>query len=851
MTPPALITAAPPTTSSSLAPITAAPPTTSSLAPITATPPTPPPNTPPNSNAQSVQFVSTPQSKRATTTRLATVYAQPVSIKQLELKELILSHLTGRVWEFQQDEISSYEPLVIHLNAALMAAKTIRHQLSFDRGADPYAQNLFFSVYDRETHDHILGAAPLKPDINLHNIRTRTKRPRGKFSASWGHPNSYNKRPMLQIEMAVEVGTKWTELLAQLGTYARASFCASPLRQFVIGIGINHVQQKFCIFIFHAGGVAASALTHLVKGFKHLVRFFLAVLHWNTTEDAGIISDGIQYILPSPIGQTYSCFDNLELLHRRVDLCGRRTYVARVGLHTDGTNEQHGRQTTYFESSGVRPGWPVKEEEENNQPPLEDQTSTTILKRKKNTTSADSGSSKRRRVGDEDVHHESPLERKSARVSNYQAADAASKTLEEEAANVAAQELIRQRCSDERRKTPLAKYDQIIASSKCDKLPTEAVIKLSWLPKDSHEREGLALRDCTGQFGTPAFIYTLCVANNSKFLPNSVDEANPWSEFKRKYDGPILLDLRHLCATISADVGRSLEGCNTPYELARALLDCQLGWLNILQRDILHRDVSIGNLLLLETLVARSRFEPTLPSVYDALVDTTAYTKFNQAKTDLQATLERLGVGNNCSAIITDLDLCTRINQNSEGHSHLSGTTEFMSSPMLLSLESKQLYQQSIRDDIWAFFNVAVWAILHSKGPRGSSAFEAVWRDDIQQNYKTRDSAHIAIVKCWAALLVDEDGEPIGPADGSGVVYPQHESSLDELSPLLKVFLPILHAWHQKLPSQQSPMPVSLAANLQQQFIAIKHVRDFAEILERYRERLEPSRWQPHLLNPV
>ncbi|KAH7100686.1 hypothetical protein BKA62DRAFT_672666 [Auriculariales sp. MPI-PUGE-AT-0066] len=291
----------------------------------------------------------------------------------------------------------------------------------------------------------------------------------------------------------------------------------------------------------------------------------------------------------------------------------------------------------------------IKEEEENTNH-IEDQSeadsygevstltffaaSTTILKRKKNTTSADSGSSKRRRVGDEDVHHESPLERKSARVSNYQAADAASKTLEEEAA------------------------------IKCDKLPTEAVIKLSGSRRTVTSAKGLALRDCTGQFGTPAFIYTL------------VDEANPWSEFKRKYDGPILLDLRHLCATISADVGRSLE-------------DCQLGWLNILQRDILHRDVSIGNLLLLETLVARSDLSQL-------------YLRFQPSEDRSPSNSRAARVGNNCSAIITDLDLCTRINQNSEGHGHLSGTTEFMSSPMLLSLESKQLYQQSIRDDIWA-----------------------------------------------------------------------------------------------------------------------------------------------------
>ncbi|KAH7097608.1 hypothetical protein BKA62DRAFT_419356 [Auriculariales sp. MPI-PUGE-AT-0066] len=667
-------------------------------------------------------------------------------------------------------------------------------------------------------------------------------------------------------------------MLAQLGTYARACFYASPLRRFVVCLGINHVERTFSIFVFHAGGVAVSTPIDLEEGQEELVRFLLSVLLWRTVDDAGIVSDGIHYTLPSPIPGTAPIeLDNLQLLHRRVDLCGRRTYVARVGSNVDGSNNnERGRRTAKFTSYGAG----LKLQDDHERPATEQSTaneSAAVAGEKRKGRDDDVEeypSSSKRNKGPNTSELRPPSQRlkdkgkgkastrtpnlSDARRSKGQSTSGRQQSNEnyvndrlatfraDVAAATPVPEEIQQRLGAERRTTPLAEHTEIHARGNLKECPKEAVIKLSWQRLDKWQLEALALADCSGRFGLPSVFYTLRVTDNKTFLPPNDADGTLWSKCEKiKSGAPIPPDRRVLCATVTADVGISLECCRTPWELARALLDCQLGWLGALQSDILHRDVSIGNLLLLKVPAARKSFQVSLPERYDPSELAEARTAYNAIGADLRKTLDSLDVGDKCTAIMTDFDLASRMNQPSKGTGHLSGTSEFMSTPMLKSMKFKTAYRQSVRDDLWSFLNVAVWAILHNRIFPGSSSSESIWRADIRQRYQDRDDAHGDIIQCWTNISkAAAKTRPFVIAKKSGPAVPV-EAALDEFSPLLKAFIPILHEWRQKLLDLPNlsvlESPMDIAEGFQQQYDALECVRDFAVILEKYRGRLESA----------
>jgi len=125
------------------------------------------------------------------------------------------------------------------------------------------------------------------------------------------------------------------------------------------------------------------------------------------------------------------------------------------------------------------------------------------------------------------------------------------------------------------------------------------------------------LQACGGSFGTPTFVFALHLADNVDLLPASEDEAEKWSFWnfadptpadsapgdEEEYPGeqsdlgedtdvvPELdrvmddnpenkhLDKRILTLIVTAEIGTTLEHCQSAQKLARAFLDCQLGTL--------------------------------------------------------------------------------------------------------------------------------------------------------------------------------------------------------------------------------------------------------------------------------
>jgi len=107
-------------------------------------------------------------------------------------------------------------------------------------------------------------------------------------------------------------------------------------------------------------------------------------------------------------------------------------------------------------------------------------------------------------------------------------------------------------------------------------VPDAVVVKFSWQPAEKARVEIEALQRCSGRFGTPSFLCALRIDDNYEFMPPTSDKLASWSCFK-KAERPKGLERRALIATVCADSGASLECCKSPWELGRALLDCQLG----------------------------------------------------------------------------------------------------------------------------------------------------------------------------------------------------------------------------------------------------------------------------------
>jgi len=231
----------------------------------------------------------------------------------------------------------NYEPLAKFLNEAEEISHSIYTRvfeaLGLNKPEERYYPRLFFRTYDRKTVDCVNGAGPLLPDLTGHITE-----PSPNFSACWSLGRdtsaSADEVKVHQIQLAVEVKSDWRLLLLQIATYARACLSAAPHRRFVVCIGFNQLKEEFKVFVFHSGGVAASTALSLesISGRRSFVQFLLTLGLWQNAEDAGYLkfTNGHTYALPSyklttPPETTNFVLD--RILHHRLDLCGRRTFV--------------------------------------------------------------------------------------------------------------------------------------------------------------------------------------------------------------------------------------------------------------------------------------------------------------------------------------------------------------------------------------------------------------------------------------------------------------------------------------------------------------------------------------------
>jgi len=215
-------------------------------------------------------------------------------------------------WPTADDERLWYPPLAAFLNNYLEACHKAldEHHKSAERSSRFY-DRLNFIVYDgTTTHDGVEGASPVKLDL----VGGLGLEP-GK-TVAWSPPDM----SIGQVLIPVGVKANWAPMVTQAATYARCLFSASPSRQFSVVLGFRHTGAQLRFLVFHRSGLTGSKPCSVEdpRGQKDILRIFLSILQWTSTNDAGFL-------------EFFNDFD-MTLIHNEGDKTGRVARVTEV-LH--------------------------------------------------------------------------------------------------------------------------------------------------------------------------------------------------------------------------------------------------------------------------------------------------------------------------------------------------------------------------------------------------------------------------------------------------------------------------------------------------------------------------------------
>ncbi|KAI0744468.1 hypothetical protein C8Q76DRAFT_851494 [Earliella scabrosa] len=288
------------------------------------------------------------------------------------------------------------------------------------------------------------------------------------------------------------------------------------------------------------------------------------------------------------------------------------------------------------------------------------------------------------------------------------------------------------------------------------------VIKYSWATDAQRGLEAQVYKTCNGAFGTISHLYSFEACHpdgspisNAIFLPpqDSLQDHHwplpSWRQAPSTRDSD-----RRLCVSVFGEEGQSLEYCESAWDLCECILHCMLGWLSLLHRGYLHRDMSIGNLLKLKTPSQRERFTARdvmkilghalahadravgpaattdhasergssshLADFWSCLLDGVRNDEERRAivqhAKELEDVLAQFDLSTLCKAVISDGDMAADLSTyfTSRHDGGIFGTPEFMSTRLREAMEKGKPYLQSPVDDLQSFWWATLWAAVYN-----------------------------------------------------------------------------------------------------------------------------------------
>ncbi|RPD56214.1 hypothetical protein L226DRAFT_615737 [Lentinus tigrinus ALCF2SS1-7] len=439
-------------------------------------------------------------------------------------------------------------PLVSNfLNDCVACCKNVYVKLSRDNLspfnlAAPCSPNLVFSPYDRPTGDKVSGAPVLKPHVVAGQRQLDNK-----TLCYWSRARP--GRNEMNIDFAVEVKNDWKKLVKQAATYARAQNGAVPLRAFSVVVGVNHSTNELRFLLYHRGGLTVSLPMRIdtAHGVLQVQNVLFSILLWQTPQDAGLPSftNGHDFLLPSSASRPENFVHAIadQVLFHSLSVRGPGTLVVRAYPTTNLS--QPARIADKSDAARAEPHTRVEPVTEESQ--LAQHTFPAIVPRR---------------------YHVQQLTH------------------------------VRPHAVTGPGHTSSATGDD------------RFVLKGSWPDKPKRGLEPTVYDDISGQFGVPRhrISFEVCrddgsAFSNAMFLPppDSAWGSYHWSLIGKTGSDP---DYRTLSVTATEDEGHSLERCTDAWDLSLCTLNCLLGWLNYIKigdpsPGVLHRDISIGNLVKL------------------------------------------------------------------------------------------------------------------------------------------------------------------------------------------------------------------------------------------------------------
>ncbi|KAJ3991403.1 hypothetical protein F5050DRAFT_1197572 [Lentinula boryana] len=543
-------------------------------------------------------------------------------------------------------------------------------------------RDLKFYVWDRPTKDGIEGAQPLKPDgagvlgfeaDELDNL-------------FWSPPAEGGE----QIAIPVEVKDNWSELLLQAATYARCMFSASPLRQFVLVIGYKHNEHSLRFLVFHRGGCTSSEPLDLdhPKGQEGFIHLLVSILTWRTRADAGFPAwcNDAQVCLPGRNAADRSplIVDIDRILHYSVCVRGRAPRVFRIRVPAAlPVEETLAGNLVPATQTGVRRSARIQAAKEKKI----SQTSGTGSPL--NPTQFVSGNAKKNVSSDDDeegklsAHLFFPL---------YICFTVSSIAIS------------RVRASADR----VENVDQAIDWYPLDPLNLapgdSAVLKLCWVRGRGPNNvfiEPLLLSNCSGLFGVPKHVYSFrahhkagCPTTNHLLVPAPSDKLEDfwWKLWDETSEPP---ERRSLLSHAIGFVGHSLVSAKDLPSLVLAVVHAHAGYYNMCVKNYQHRDLSIGNVLMVDEPIKTERFDIPTP---------------NETQREILDLCRELGIDDQCTGFVIDGDMAVNWESyfTEEHVGTKSGTSEFMSSMLLNPLNKNHVH--SPVDDYYSFYFLTQWA---------------------------------------------------------------------------------------------------------------------------------------------
>ncbi|KAJ3730947.1 hypothetical protein DFJ43DRAFT_1082166 [Lentinula guzmanii] len=473
-----------------------------------------------------------------------------------------------------------------------------------------------------------------------------------------------------QIAIPVEVKNNWSDLVLQSGIYARCMFSASPLRQFVLGIGYNYEDHTLRFLVYHRGGCTGSEPLNLdqPKGQKGFIHLIVSILTWRTRADAGfpVWCNDAQVCLPGRnAGDNYPLIVDVDhILRYSSCIWGRapRVFCIRVpaAFPVDEENQAEDLIPGLQDMEVQKKAWQISD------------TDGQDLSSPTQSATGSAGTETSGLSSSNLIHAVSSIVISRARA------------LTNGVENV----------------------DHAINWNPLDPLELKrddsAVLKLCWVPDRvpcNLLMEPRLLRDCSGMFGLPKHLYSFrahhkagCLTTNHLLLP---PPAVHFETFRWDLWGKTNWEPEYL----------SLLGHVTEFDLrslVQAVLHAHLGYYNMCQKNYQHRDISIGNVRMVDEPIKTERFDIPNP---------------NETQREILDLCSKLGLDDHCSGFVIDGDLAVDWGRHftEENLATRSGTPEFMSSRLLNWVFRDHVH--SPVDDYWSFYFLTQWACAFHELP--------------------------------------------------------------------------------------------------------------------------------------